>query len=120
MSKPMAKPESAPAMDSSVQTHPSGRNYKVRSEDVHDWDAIPLVEGVITHLDSQKIEDDVRRYMLVDTGEFVARVYETSALEEPFNQAVVGDHVRFEFLRMTQTKKAGRKFRRFSYRVWSE
>lgn len=120
MPKPMAKPVAVPATDSSVPTSSTGRRYKVRSEDVHDWDAIPEVEGQIAKLDTQKIEDDDRRFMLVDTGGYVARVYETAALEELFNQAVEGDCVRLVFLRMTQTKKAGRKFRRFSFQLWTE
>ncbi len=98
----------------------SGRTYKVRSEDVHDWDAIPVVEGQVLKLDSQVIEDDERRFMFVDTGAFIARVYETAALEEVFNCVAEGDCVHIEFLKMTRTKKAGRKFRRFSFRVWLE
>ncbi len=120
MAKPMAKPTAA-REEPPATVHPvTGRKYKLRSEDVHDWDSIPEVEGQIAKLDSQKIEDDDRRFMLIDTGGYVARAYETGALEELFNCAAVGDCVKLVFLGMTRTKKAGRKFRRFSFQLWTE
>jgi len=112
----------SPAEDQEAVVAPptTERKYKLRSEDVHNWDHLPVVEGQVASKGSQKIGKDDRAYLLIDTGTFVARVYESTALEELFKVVEVGDCVYLESLGTFATKQAGRMFRRFKFRVWTE
>lgn len=96
------------------------RTYKSRSVDPHDWDRVSDVRGIITAMGSLEVDDENRRYLIIDLEEGRAQVFHSHGLDEAFNLATVGDHIHIEYHGKTKTKKLGRSFNKFSVQLWTE
>lgn len=78
-----------------------------------------VVEGVVTELGKLPKEMQERRFMVVDTGESMYRVYETWDLGPIFKAAKVGHHVSITYLE-TKSIKGNKSVKRYDGKLWSE
>jgi len=92
---------------------------KFQSRVTANWEKIPIVEGAVKAMDTEKIDKRVSRFIVVATDHGDVRVYQSSGLEEAFTHVEVGDSVRIEYLGLIQTKK-GRAFRQFRAEVYGD
>jgi hypothetical protein len=88
------------------------RTYKVRTQVDVDWDRTPEVEGTVVELASLPEILDNRRYLVVDTGPELLRVYESKDLESLFAVVMARDMVRIRYVESVPLK-GGRTFHRF-------
>ena len=96
----------------------SEQKFKTRSTRNANWDTMPVVEGVMTEKGAHKDDKRDAPFIVVDSGVSLIRIYESKDLEEVFNLARVGDHVRVEFLESVNLA-GGKRFTRFDSSVWT-
>lgn len=93
------------------------RNYKVRSIDIWDEEAQPILTGVVVKFEEVEVDNEMRSTMLIDTGESIVRVWHSHALTEAFDLATPTDGIRIAFKGYAPLK--GKKtFKRISVQVW--
>lgn|SRR5574341_289559 len=95
------------------------KQYKHRSRVDADWERSRVVEGVLVGIEKLPASAGERRFMVLDTGESLIRVYESKDLEECFAASEPGDHVRIEFLDKIDLD-GGRTLNKFNASVWTE
>lgn len=95
------------------------RKYKTRSVDTVDFERHPDLEGTVVEQDVLVVDDKERPFIIIDTSQRLVRVFHSSALDEAFKLAAIGDSIRIEY--QGRVKLAGAKtYKRFGVQVWTE
>lgn len=95
------------------------QNVKFVSRNTANWTRDKIVEGRVVDKGVEHIKDKDRPYITLDTKEGELRVFETEGLKETLQVADRGDFVSIEHLGMVETT-AGRNFRQFRTKVWTD
>lgn len=95
------------------------RTYKTRTAVDQDFKVEAVVEGVVSAIDHFMDGDQERRFLLIDTGSSLRRVYQSKALDDVFAQVVVGDGVRIEY-KGEKALDGGKRFHIYDAALWSE
>lgn len=95
------------------------RRYKLRTVSSHDFERDPVLEGRIVDMDPIDVEGSERKSIIVDTGDAMARVFESKALEEIWVVGDLGDMVKLTF-GGKKPLPGGHTFSRFSVVLWSD
>ena len=93
------------------------RKYKTRSIDTHDFLEDARLQGKIQVVEEIEVDEEKRMTMIIDTGDRLARIFKSKALEEAFDVAVKGDCISLHLLGIKPLKGA-KTFKRFSVAVW--
>lgn len=97
----------------------SEKRYKLRTVSSHDFERDPILEGRIVDMDPIDVEGSERRSIVVDSGDAMARVFESKALEEIWDLGELGDMVKLTF-GGKKPLPGGHSFSRFSVVLWSD
>lgn len=94
------------------------RQYKYKG--TSDWRPVPgeTMTARVLEKSSIEVSGKDRRYLLVDTGTAIWRVFESAGLTDVFASAARGDYVDLSFLGTAQLKN-GNTFKRFRCAVYT-
>lgn len=95
------------------------RKYKHRSIDIWNEEETPVLEGVVLAFEQMKVDKDERDTMSIDTLDGIYRVWHSSALDEAFSLAGVGDGIRLVY-RGKVALSGGKTYKRISVAVWEK
>jgi hypothetical protein len=97
----------------------SGRKYKVRIPNTHDFESVPSITGIVVAFGEHDVKGERRAFVVLDSGESISRVYESKALEELFKSGDVGDHVKLTYSG-EKDLGGGKSYKKISVEVWTE
>lgn len=95
------------------------KQYKLRTTSTHDFEREPTLEGRIVNMEPIQVGAKFRHSMVIDTGEAMARVFQSKALEEIWTKGELGDMVRLTYGGKKPLSE-GRSFSRFSVLLWTD
>lgn len=97
------------------------QKYIYRTTNNADFEANPVVTGIVTDKDKAKVDGKIREFIIVDGDEGLTKVWISKGLEDMHAAVKVGMSVEIRYLRTVPSKtKKGQTFKQFAVKVWQE